>query len=193
VIRRAGLLAAILLLLSTGSAAAATATVTMVKYGFVPRDQTVMLGDAVSWQNVSTRKHTATPNAVWYWGSVTVRKNRTSRAVTFTQAGTFAYHCSIHPRMKGTIIVPMTVSPSEGTTATYFSLTLGTVQAPGVQIHDVQVRQNGGTWVLRVATAAPSVAIFFRQPGTWEIRTRLRYLLGGSTSGWSPIVSISVY
>jgi plastocyanin len=28
-----------------------------------------------------------------------------SYTFTFTQTGTYAYHCSIHPSMKGTIIV----------------------------------------------------------------------------------------
>jgi plastocyanin len=192
-IRRAGLLVALLMVLSTSSASAATATVKMVNYAFVPSEQTVALGNSVAWHNSSTRRHTATPNVAWYWASRTVRPGRTSSAVTFTQAGTFAYHCAGHPaRMKGTIVVPMTVSPSGGTTGTFFTLTLGTVTTPGVLIHDVQVRQNGGTWVLRAATAAPSISIFFPQAGTWDIHTRLRYLLGGSTNGWSPVVTVQV-
>src|SRR5512141_2449599 len=145
--RRAGLLAVILLLLTTSSASAATATVKMVNYGFNPQYQTVNQGDSVRWQNVSSRKHTATPNVFWAWTSVTVRPGATSSAVTFTQAGSFPYHCAIHPlRMKGRITVPMTVNPLVGTTTTFFALKVGTVQAPGVLVHDVYVRRNGGAW-----------------------------------------------
>jgi hypothetical protein len=87
----------------------------------------------------------------------------------------------------------MTVSPLAGTTATFFTLTLGTVKAPGVLVHQVEVRQNGGAWTLRVTTAEPTTSIFFPSPGTWDIRTRLRYQLGGATSGWSPIKSVEVF
>jgi plastocyanin len=191
-LRRAALVAVTLVLLSTSSALAATSTITMLNTGFVPTDQTVALGNSVNWHNSSTKKHTATPNVVWYWASVTVRPGRTSSLVTFNQAGRFPYHCAIHPRRKGTITVPMTVAPLAGTTTTYFKLTLGTVAAPGVLIHDVYVRLNGGAWQLRSATAAATTSILLTTPGTWELHTRMRHLLGGSTSGWTPIVTVSV-
>lgn len=165
----------------------------MSNYAFTPKNQVVTLGGSVAWRNTSTRKHTATPSVAWAWASMTVKPGTTSSAVTFHQAGSFPYHCSIHPRrMKGTITVPMTVSPLVGTTGTFFALTLGTVQAPGVLVHEVYVRQNGGAWMLRASTAAPLTSIFFPTPGTWDVHTRLRYQLGGSTSGWSPIVTLSV-
>lgn len=191
-LHRAGLLAVSLVLLFTGSASAATSTVTMLNTGFVPANQTVALGNAVTWHNASTKKHTATPSVAWAWGSVTVKPGKTSSAVTMTQAGSYPYHCALHPRRKGTITVPMTVNPLVGTTGTFFALTLGTVQAPGVLIHEVWVSQNGGAWILRASTSAPSISIFFPTPGAWEVRTRLTYLLGGSTSGWSPIVTLAV-
>jgi hypothetical protein len=113
--------------------------------------------------------------------------------VTFTQAGSFPYHCAIHPlRMKGRITVPMTVNPLVGTTTTFFALKVGTVQAPGVLVHDVYVRRNGGAWVLRATSASPTIWILLPSPGTWDVHTRLRYLLKGTTSGWSPIVTLQV-
>ena len=192
-VRRASLVAVMAVLLSTGSASAATASVSMVNYGFNPKNQTVALGNSVVWRNVSTRKHTATPKYGWFWSQVTVRPGATSSPITLTQAGSFPYHCAIHPtKMKGKITVPMGVSPSSGTTATWFTLTLGTVQAPGVEVHDAYIRLNGGAWTLRAATAAPTFTLFFTAPGTWEVHTRLRYQLGGATSGWSPVVAIQV-
>jgi plastocyanin len=193
-LRRAGLIALTLLLLLTSAVSAATATVKVVNYGFSPKALTVTLGNSVKWKNTSTKTHTATPTNNWSWGGVTVAAGTTSTTVTPTQAGTFPYFCSIHPTlMKGKLKVAMTVSPLAGNTGTSFTLTLGTVQAPGVLVHQIEVRQNGGAWVLRATTAAPTISISFPTTGNWDIHTRLRYQLGGATSGWTPIVSIVVF
>src|SRR5687767_13621720 len=161
---------------STGTASAATATVKMSNYAFSAKTQAVTLGNSVRWKNVSGKRHTATPTVNWsLGGGVSVAAGTTSAAISPTQAGTFPYFCSIHPGlMKGKIKVPITASPTAGTTATFFALTLGTVTAPGVLVHQVEVRQNGGAWQLRYTTAAPQISIFFPTPGTWEVRTRLR-------------------
>jgi plastocyanin len=181
------------MVLSTGSAAAATSTVKMSNYAFSPRRQAVTLGNSVKWKNVSGKKHSATPAVNWSWGSVTVAAGATSAAVSPTQAGTFRYFCSFHPSlMRGKIRVSMTVSPSAGSTATWFTLTLGTVQAPGVSVHDVQIRRDGGSWTLRASTAATTFSFFFTAPGTWDLRTRMRWQLGGATSGWSPLSTVVV-
>jgi plastocyanin len=193
-IRRVGLLSAFLLLLTSGSASAATATVTVTNRAFTPATQTVALGSSVRWQNTSGKKHTATPTVNWSWGGVTIKPGTTSAAVYPTQAGSFPYFCSLHPsRHTGTIAVPLTVDQSAGTTATYFTFTLGTVQAPGVSVHEMWVRQNGGAWALRVSTQAPTVQIFFPSPGTWDVRTIMRWQLGSATSGYSPITTITVF
>ena len=192
--RRAAIFATALVVLSASNVAAATTTVTMADFYFTPKTPTIRLGNSVRWKNSSTRKHSATPTVNWSWGGVTVSAGTTSAAASPTQAGSFPYFCSFHPStMKGTIKVPMTVSPLAGTTATYFSLTLGTATTPGVLVHQVETRLNGGVWTLRVTTAAPTVSIFFPQAGTYGIRTRLRYQLGGATSGWSPITTVQVF
>ncbi len=108
-----------------------------------------MLGNSVKWRNTTGKRHDATPTVNWSWAAVSVAAGATSAAVSPSQAGSFPYFCSLHPTIKGTINVPMTVSPLAGTTATFFSLTLGTVTAPGVLVHQVEVRLNGGAWQLR--------------------------------------------
>ena len=192
-IRRVGLLAASLLLLTSGSASAATSTVTMLNSGFVPANQTVALGSSVNWHNASTKKHTATPVVNWSWGGVTVKAGKTSVAVYPTQAGSWSYFCSLHPSRKGTIEVPITVDQTAGTTATFFTFTLGTVTAPGVSVHQLWVRQNGGAWALRASTQAKTVSIFFPSAGTWDVRTIMRWQLGSATSGYSPITTVQVF
>ena len=193
-IRRVALLSTLLLLLTSGSASAATATVTVTNKAFTPATQTVTLGNAVRWQNVSGRKHNVTPTVNWSFGGVIVRSGRTSAAVYPTQAGSFAYFCALHPAgHKGTIAVPLTVSQLAGSVGQFFTVTMGTVQAPGVSVHELWVRQNGGQWALRVSTQAPSVSIMFTSAGTWELRTMMRWQLGGGQSGWSPITTLTVF
>lgn len=193
-IRRVALASAFLVLLTPGSASAATATVTVSNSAFTPATQTVALGNAVRWKNVSGRKHTVTPTVNWSFGGVTVRAGTTSAAVYPTQAGSFPYFCSLHPSgHKGTIAVPLTVEPLAGTVGSFFNVTMGTVQAPGVSVHQLWVRQNGGQWALRVSTQAPSVSIMFTSAGTWELRTMMRWQLGGGSSGWSPITTLTVF
>ena len=192
-VRLAAALAVIVLILSTTSASAATATVTMSNYAFTAKALTVRLGNSVNWRNNSTKTHTATPSVNWSWSGVSVAKGTTSSDVAPTQAGTFPYFCSIHPTlMKGKIKVPINVSPPNGSVATTFTFTVGTVTAPGVLVHDTYIRRNGGPWQLRVSSAGATVSFFFTQTGTWDVRTRLRYQLGGATSGWSPITTVVV-
>lgn len=72
---------------------------------FTPRTLTVRVGDTVVWYSGDTTVHTITSDTgVFDSGSLLpggVFK------FTFTQAGSFAYHCAPHPTMTGTV----TVSP----------------------------------------------------------------------------------
>jgi plastocyanin len=190
--RRAVVMAAVMMLLATSSVSAATTTVTVTNSGFTAKAPKIRIGNSVKWKNTANRRHSPTPTVNWSFSGVSVAAGTTSAAVTPTQTGSFPYFCSLHPTMKGTIKVPMRVSPLAGTTATFFTLTLGTVTAPGVLVHQVEARLNGGAWVLRHTGNQASINLLFTSVGTWQIRTRLRYQLGGATSGWSPVSTIQV-
>jgi plastocyanin len=90
---------------STPTATAASAPlVSIVDFGFQPRDVTIFSGTTVRWSNSSlTRSHTTTSDgAVWSSG---VLGPGQSFDVLFGTPGTFGYHCDIHPSMTGTINV----------------------------------------------------------------------------------------
>jgi len=77
--------------------------VTISNFAFSPDMLTVKAGTTVTWTNKDTASHTVTSdNGVF--GSETVAPGGTYQ-FTFAQAGTFAYHCSIHPFMQGTVLV----------------------------------------------------------------------------------------
>jgi plastocyanin len=72
-------------------------------FAFAPATVTVKAGETVQWTNDDSVAHTvvADDNS---WQSSNMAKGE-SFSHTFDTAGTFTYHCSIHPTMKATVIV----------------------------------------------------------------------------------------
>jgi plastocyanin len=78
-------------------------SVTMSGFAFHPQTLTVKAGTTVTWANNDAVDHTVTSDTNLF-ASDKLGKNATF-SYTFSNAGTFAYHCSIHKTMKGTIVV----------------------------------------------------------------------------------------
>jgi plastocyanin len=70
---------------------------------FSPAAATITLGAPVTWTNTTSASHTATADGGAFDTS-TVSPAQTA-TITFSTPGTYAYHCSIHPDMLGTIVV----------------------------------------------------------------------------------------
>ena len=70
---------------------------------FIPAELNVAVGTTVTWTNNDSTSHTSTSNAVG-WNSGIVQRGR-EFSFAFQSAGTFPYHCDIHPGMVGTVIV----------------------------------------------------------------------------------------
>ena len=83
-------------------ALAADTTIPIADFAFPPTT-TVQVGDTVTWNNTSGVAHTATADGGSFdTGSIA---DGASGSVTFAAAGTFPYHCTIHPAMVGSIVV----------------------------------------------------------------------------------------
>lgn len=79
------------------------AAVEIMDFTFSPETLTVAIGTTVTWTNHDSAIHTVTSlTGVFDSGTLS---NGGSFSFTFTQVGTFEYHCSIHTSMKGTVIV----------------------------------------------------------------------------------------
>ena len=63
----------------------------------------VAVGTTVAWTNNDSIAHTSTADA-GQWNSGTINPGQTFR-FTFSNAGTYTYHCTIHPNMVGTVTV----------------------------------------------------------------------------------------
>lgn len=88
---------------TTPSTTGAGATVTIKDFAFDPASVTVKVGESVTWTNQDSATHTiAGDNGGFQSGDLA---NGDSFSFTFDQAGTYTYHCGIHPNMKGTVIV----------------------------------------------------------------------------------------
>jgi hypothetical protein len=101
--------------------------VTISDFVFGPKSITIHVGDTVTWTNAGPTVHTAT--ATDHSFDTGVLKKGASGSHTFTQAGTFAYICSIHPFMKGTVVVvanAAAASPSTTKTTATASTTTAT-------------------------------------------------------------------
>jgi plastocyanin len=100
-------LALCLLLLPGGGSAGANATassskrVSIVNFAFKPGTLRVKRGANVAFANTANTTHTASS------GSFDTKRIEPGKTVTvkFNKRGTFAYHCKIHPFMKGKIVV----------------------------------------------------------------------------------------
>ncbi len=89
--------------LGGGSAgASATRSVDIANFKFHPKTLHVRAGTEVDFSNDSKVTHTATRAGAFDTGHIAPGS---SILVRFDQKGTFAYHCTIHPFMHGTIVV----------------------------------------------------------------------------------------
>ncbi len=88
---------------SVAGANSAGSTATIQNFSFQPASLTVSVGTTVTWTNKDSTHHTVTADD----GSFDSKALATGATFsqTFTKAGTYAYHCAIHPSMKATIVV----------------------------------------------------------------------------------------
>jgi plastocyanin len=92
--------------------AAASTGVTISDFEFSPSSVTVNVGDTVTWTNDGPTPHSATSNdGVFDTGIMDAGQ---SGSHTFTEAGTFAYICTPHPNMTGTVVVQAAASQGTG-------------------------------------------------------------------------------
>jgi plastocyanin len=73
--------------------------------GFTPGQLTVATGTTVKWQNNDSVDHQPTADDGSAFQFSFIDGPGENHGVTFATAGTFTYHCMIHPNMTGTIKV----------------------------------------------------------------------------------------
>jgi amicyanin len=70
---------------------------------FSPSTITVKAGTAITWTNKDAVTHNVTSSPALF--SSGAMGNGATYSFTFTDKGTYSYTCTIHPSMKGTVVV----------------------------------------------------------------------------------------
>jgi len=91
-----------------GASTAADVTVTIqannASNSYAPNPVSVRVGQTIAWHNADAITHTATQDSGGF-NTGSVAAGATSAAAMMNTAGTFTYHCTIHPGMVGTVNV----------------------------------------------------------------------------------------
>jgi plastocyanin len=91
-----------------GGATAADLTITITgmnaEQSYSPNPGTVRVGQTVAWRNADSVAHTATANGGSF-NTGTIAPGATSNPIVMSTAGSFDYHCTIHPSMIGALSV----------------------------------------------------------------------------------------
>ena len=85
------------------SMAPAAASVSIKNMAFNPASLSVTAGATVTWMNSDTTIHTVTADdGSFNSGNIAIGATYSR---VFSTAGTFSYHCTIHPEMTGKVVV----------------------------------------------------------------------------------------
>jgi plastocyanin len=88
---------------NTTQSSTATAEVTIDNFSFRPQTITVGVGTTVTWTNRDDIPHTVVSDDGIFKSKA--RDTDEKFSYTFDKAGTYPYHCSLHPKMTGQAIV----------------------------------------------------------------------------------------
>jgi len=92
----------------TAPSTAAGVTVTIqgnnASNSYAPNPVSMRVGQTIAWRNADSITHTATQDSGRF-NTGSVAAGATSAATMMNAAGTFTYHCTIHPGMVGTVSV----------------------------------------------------------------------------------------
>ncbi|MGH2478580.1 MAG: cupredoxin domain-containing protein [Ktedonobacteraceae bacterium] len=83
-------------------------SVTVTNFAFSPATITVKVGTTITWTNNTGAPHTVTSDDGTSFDSGInnpIAASGGTYSFTFTKAGTYTYHCQIHPFMKATVVV----------------------------------------------------------------------------------------
>jgi virginiamycin B lyase len=173
-----------------------TGYVSVRSHFFAPSARHVALGHEVHWTFFGPQKHTVTDLSGLGLYNSGGRGFVSEWVRAFPVAGTWPYGCTRHATERGTIRVPVYVSPRSGSEGTTFGVVWSKSTAPPVgTVYDVEVDRPGpagwAAWKTGVGYGSgrfvPDAGV-----GEYRFRARLRRPANGAASGWSPASAISV-
>ena len=124
-----------------------------------------------------------------------VRQPGDSFVFTFVGAGSYAYRSSVNAQLRGTVEVPMTVTPASGNASTQFQVAWASGPPPPGFVYNVQIRRPGQQFVDWRASTTLSQDVFTPDTGIgqYRFRARLRNTANGRASGFSVVIVINIF
>src|SRR6266404_2634971 len=101
-LRRALCVLAICLLSCSPQAFGTAANISIINFAFTPNNVSINVNDSVTWTWVGSPHTTTSDTGLWDSGVFGTGHTFTR---TFTSAGSFPFHCTVHPFMTGSITV----------------------------------------------------------------------------------------
>lgn len=135
-------------------AQSASVVVTIGSYAFSPATITIAAGTTVVWSNTDPVDHYPTSDT-GAWDTSDIGSGQTSSGTVFNTAGTYPYHCAIHPDMHGTIIV-LAGGVRTTPTPSPFPPPAATATTVPISVSTSTPLPTLGPVVVPTATAAPS-------------------------------------
>jgi plastocyanin len=87
-----------------GSASASASAITIKDFKFAPATLTVRPGARIAVTNEDSAPHTVTADDGHSFDTGTLQQG-SSKTITAPSTGSFAFHCTVHPFMKGQLVV----------------------------------------------------------------------------------------
>jgi plastocyanin len=148
---------------------------------FSPQREVVLIGDTVTWQNGDSSAHTVTADDVSFDSGTVVPGTSFSR--TFSSAGIYTYHCTIHRYMHGEVDVYGLALSAPGYAVPIGEQTaLRGLAPPDVGSAILRRRGPDGSFV-DVGTSPVAADGSFRYPLTAETPGVYQAIAGSLTSG----------
>jgi uncharacterized repeat protein (TIGR01451 family) len=180
----------------TVTAAAATSYVGITSSAFGSPSPALVMGNTVQWSFLGPGQHSATDQTtgLGLWPDTGLVTPVDFRTAVFPAAGgyTFTDTATGHTIK---LNVPMTASPSTGSTSTAFTLTWAASPPPAGYAEDIQVTYPGtSTWVTIIKATTATSGTFTPANGTGKyiFRARFRAISGSAASSYTTNASITV-
>ena len=199
--KRALLCAGVAMVFLVNAACHEIVDVDIIDFRYIPGSATVGLAGDIDFTNDGSENHTATSDQGFFDTGTMLSGD--SADIQFNHAGKFPYHCTFHPKMKGTIEVPVGVSEpevSKGGSVTIFWESSDFFdgddepEIPAGFDADVQVKLPGSTkWktIFENQTGTSvSGSYATTKKGVYRFRARYQETSSGDASGYSPPVPV---
>jgi plastocyanin len=176
--------------------ASSVSMITVSDFLFQPKNAFPPIGGEVRWTFAGPSTHTVTDNTGMGLYDSGSQAPGGSYSFAFISAGNFPFRCTIHPtQMRGSVQIPVSVSPSGGQVDTPFSITWASGAPPAGYVYDVQIRRPGSSvWQYFRQSVTMTSAVFTPDAGvgTYSFQARIRLVANGRAAAFSTPVSIDV-